>query len=108
MVALGGMSACARGGRTGPTLALNAPLPTTVPPATGISITSYQGQQQLQLKLAGLADHLPFRVTSWPSLSAGPDVINAFRAGSLDVATNEWSPAEWCTAGPGEGRGVDE
>ena len=90
--ALGGLAACARGGRTGPTLALNAALPTRVPTATTLSITSYQGQQQLQLKLAGLADHLPFEVTSWPSLNAGPDVINAFRAGSLDVATNAGIP----------------
>lgn len=91
-VVLGGLASCARGARSGPTLALDAPLPTTVPPDTGLSITSYQGQQELQLKLAGLADHLPFTVTSWPSLSAGPDVINAFRARSLDIASNAGIP----------------
>lgn len=35
---------------------------------------------------------LPFKVSSWPNIAAGPDVINAFRAGSLDVATNAGIP----------------
>ncbi len=25
----------------------------------------------------------------------------------LTIAPDEWRPAEWCTTGPGEGRGVD-
>lgn len=90
--ALGALSGCARGSDTGPKLALDAPLPSAVPPGTELSIASYEAQQQLQLKLAGIADRLPCKVGSWPSLSAGPDVINAFRARSVDLATNAGIP----------------
>jgi len=39
-------------------------------------------------KLGGL----PFKVSSWLNIGAGPDVINAFRAKSLDVANNAGIP----------------
>src|ERR1044071_4853498 len=62
-----------------------------VPAGTSLKISSYQGVQQLQFKLAGLTD-LPFEVSSWANIGAGPDVINAFRAKSLDVANNAGIP----------------
>jgi sulfonate transport system substrate-binding protein len=71
--------------------ALSAPLAGEVPAGTSLKIASYLGTQQLQLKLGKLGA-LPFRVSSWPNIAAGPDVINAFRAGSLDVATNAGIP----------------
>ena len=70
---------------------LSAPLSTKVPAGTSLRIASYQNVQQLQFKLAGLTD-LPFTVSSWVNIGAGPDVINAFRAKSLDVANNAGIP----------------
>ncbi|MCX5259166.1 ABC transporter substrate-binding protein [Streptomyces canus] len=71
--------------------ALSAPLAAKVPAGTSLKIASYLSTQQLQLKLGKLGA-LPFKVSSWPNIAAGPDVINAFRAGSLDVATNAGIP----------------
>ncbi|WP_369259263.1 ABC transporter substrate-binding protein [Streptomyces sp. R35] len=71
--------------------AASAPLSAKVPSGTKLKIASYLGQQQLQFKLAGLTD-LPFTVSSWVNIGAGPDVINAFRAKSLDVANNAGIP----------------
>ena len=87
-----GLSACTSAAASGPTLAGTAALPTAVPAGTSLSIASSLGAEQLQLKLAGLLDHLPFKVSSWPNIGAGPDVINAFRAHSLDVANNAGIP----------------
>ncbi|MEU2739336.1 ABC transporter substrate-binding protein [Streptomyces sp. NPDC007095] len=70
---------------------LSAPLSAEVPSGTSLKIASYQNVQQLQFKLAGLTD-LPFSVSSWVNIGAGPDVINAFRAKSLDVANNAGIP----------------
>lgn len=89
--AAAGLSACSTDAAAGPRLAPNAPLPTSVPAGTSLKIASYQGAQQLQLRLAGL-DKLPFTVTDWPNIGAGPDVINAFRARSLDLANNAGIP----------------
>ncbi|MFD8076842.1 ABC transporter substrate-binding protein [Streptomyces sp. NPDC059718] len=71
--------------------AASAPLASQVPSGTSLKIASYQGVQQLQFKLAGLAD-LPFTVADWLNIGAGPDVINAFRAKSLDLANNAGIP----------------
>ncbi|WP_406477792.1 ABC transporter substrate-binding protein [Streptomyces sp. NBC_01615] len=71
--------------------AASAPLSAKVPSGTKLKIATYQGQQELQLKLAGLSE-LPFAVSSWVNIGAGPDVINAFRAKSLDVANNAGIP----------------
>ena len=87
-----GLAACASPSRGGPGLSANAPLPTAVPSGTSLSIASYQGAEELQLQLAGLLDHLPFTVSAWPSLGAGPDVLAAFRAKSLDVGENAGIP----------------
>lgn len=87
-----GLSACTTAAAKGPTLSSTAPLPSAVPAGTALSIASYTGQQELQLKLAGLLKNLPFDVSAWPSIGAGPDVINAFRAHSLEVGNNAGIP----------------
>ena len=65
------------------------PLPASVPAGTKLSITS-SGTVQLQLQLSGLT--LPFTVSDYVNVSGGPDVINAFRSGSLDLASNAGIP----------------
>jgi sulfonate transport system substrate-binding protein len=93
VAAAAGLSGCA-GASAADTKAkgsLTAPLAAKVPSGTSLKIASYQGVQQLQFKLAGL-DDLPFTVAEWANIGAGPDVINAFRAKSLDVANNAGIP----------------
>ena len=91
IAAVAGLSACA-GKASGATLAADAPLPAAVPAGAKLVIASSLGAQQLQLQLAGLLTGLPFAVTGWPNIGAGPDVINAFRAKSLDLANNAGIP----------------
>ncbi|MFF4542987.1 ABC transporter substrate-binding protein [Streptomyces sp. NPDC001406] len=71
--------------------ASSAPLADRVPAGTSLKIASYLGTQQLQFKLARLPA-LPFTVSSWVNIGAGPDVIIAFRAKSLDLANNAGIP----------------
>jgi sulfonate transport system substrate-binding protein len=86
-----GLSGCANGTAAADSKDLSSvPLADKVPAGTALKIASYQGAQQLQFRLAGLT--LPFKVANWLNIGAGPDVINAFRAGSLDVATNAGIP----------------
>ncbi|GAA4831578.1 ABC transporter substrate-binding protein [Kitasatospora terrestris] len=87
-----GLSACASAAAGGPALSTGAALPTEVPSGTGLRIASSLGAQQLQLQLSGLIGKIPFAVSSWPNIGAGPDVINAFRANSLDLANNAGIP----------------
>jgi sulfonate transport system substrate-binding protein len=89
--ALAGLGACAKDDQTEAASA-SAPLPTSVPPGTELTISSPEGASQLKVELAGLARELPFRVPEWPEISAGPDVINAFRADSLDLGLNAGIP----------------
>ncbi|MGW3648081.1 ABC transporter substrate-binding protein [Streptomyces sp. NPDC000878] len=87
-----GLSGCADSSAAASTKgASTAPLAEKVPAGTSLKISSYLNTQQLQFKLAKLGD-LPFKVSSWANIGAGPDVINAFRAGSLDVANNAGIP----------------
>jgi sulfonate transport system substrate-binding protein len=87
--AVAGLAACARDEPT-TRLAAAAPLPTEVDPKTALSISIHTSQKQLEG--AGLLDTLPFRVKDWPNLSAGPDVIQGFRARSIDLASNAGVP----------------
>jgi sulfonate transport system substrate-binding protein len=68
------------------------PLPTTIPTGTSLSIASFQQAQELTLKYAGLLDQLPFKLSSWANIGAGPDIINAFRGKSLELANNAGIP----------------
>jgi sulfonate transport system substrate-binding protein len=88
-----GLASCASPGSGGGTaLAADAALPKTVPTGTSLSIASGLGATQLEVELAGLSKSLPFGVSGWPNLSAGPDVLAAFRAGSLEVGINAGIP----------------
>ncbi|POX47355.1 ABC transporter substrate-binding protein [Streptomyces sp. Ru72] len=90
--AVAGLSGCAGGSAAADTEgAATRPLADKVPAGTSLKIASYQNQQQLQFKLAKLSE-LPFAVSSWVNIGAGPDVINAFRAKSLDLANNAGIP----------------
>ncbi|MFD7991793.1 ABC transporter substrate-binding protein [Streptomyces mexicanus] len=91
--ATAGLSGCAgsSSAASGSSADLSAPLADTVPAGTSLKITSYQNVQQLQFRLAKLPA-LPFTVSSWLNIGAGPDVINAFRAKSLDLADNAGIP----------------
>jgi sulfonate transport system substrate-binding protein len=60
------------------------------PPGTRLAIAIHTAQ--LQLRESGLDAKLPFTVSSWPNLSAGPDVIQGFRAHSVDLASNAGIP----------------
>ncbi|MFF7351537.1 MULTISPECIES: ABC transporter substrate-binding protein [Streptomyces] len=87
-----GLSGCAKGDASADTSgAATKPLADKVPAGTSLKIASYLGQQQLQFKLAKLPA-LPFTVSNWLNIGAGPDVINAFRAKSLDLANNAGIP----------------
>ncbi|MFF1542755.1 ABC transporter substrate-binding protein [Streptomyces sp. NPDC058291] len=87
-----GLSGCAESGAaTSGKGASTAPLADKVPAGTSLKIASFQGQQELQIKLAKLPE-LPFEVSDWLNIGAGPDVINAFRAKSLDLANNAGIP----------------
>jgi sulfonate transport system substrate-binding protein len=71
-------------------LAAAAPLPTTVAPGTKLVISIHPTQVALQA--SGELGKLPFQVTGWPNISAGPDVIQGFRARSIDLASNAGIP----------------
>lgn len=71
-------------------VALTAALPTEVPP--GVALTISANNARVALTASGELAKLPFTVTSWPAVAAGPDVIQAFRGGSLDLATNAGIP----------------
>ncbi|BBC36350.1 ABC transporter substrate-binding protein [Streptomyces graminofaciens] len=90
--AAAGLSGCAESSAaSGAEKASAAPLADKVPAGTSLKIASFSNTQQLQFKLAKLGE-LPFEVSSWVNIGAGPDVINAFRAGSLDLANNAGIP----------------
>ncbi|NUP40312.1 MAG: ABC transporter substrate-binding protein [Streptomyces sp.] len=87
-----GLTGCAGGSAAADSKGVpTAPLADRVPAGTSLKIASYQNTEQLQFKLAKLGD-LPFKVSNWLNIGAGPDVINAFRANSLDVANNAGIP----------------
>lgn len=84
-----GLAACARG-TDGPQLALTAKLPAKVNPSTELAISIIT--TQIQLQASGQLAKLPFKVSSWPNLHAGPDILEGFRAHSIDVASNAGIP----------------
>jgi sulfonate transport system substrate-binding protein len=85
-----GLAGCAADAKGAVTLSLTSPLPTTVPPKTELAISIIT--TELQLQASGQLRKLPFRVSSWPNLQAGPDIIEGFRAHSIDVANNAGIP----------------
>ncbi|MDM0087215.1 MULTISPECIES: ABC transporter substrate-binding protein [unclassified Variovorax] len=65
-------------------LALDAPLPTEVPPRTRLVIGDPTTQRVLQHK--GWDKNLPFDI-EWANISGGPGVTEAFQARALDVGS---------------------
>jgi sulfonate transport system substrate-binding protein len=84
-----GLTGCS-GQAAGASLTAAAPLPTTVAPDTELVISIHPTQVALQA--SGQIDRLPFKVKGWPNISAGPDVIQGFRAHSIDLASNAGIP----------------
>ncbi|WP_103538136.1 MULTISPECIES: ABC transporter substrate-binding protein [unclassified Streptomyces] len=62
------------------------------PPPAGMKLTVAVRQTRLQIEPAGLKKDLAFTVSEWPNLSAGPDIIQGFRAESIDLASNAGIP----------------
>jgi sulfonate transport system substrate-binding protein len=87
-----GLSSCAVPASGGTALAADAALPKSVPTGASLSIASALGQLKLELELSGLIKSLPFTASGWPNLGAGPDVLAAFRAGSLELGVNAGIP----------------
>lgn len=85
-----GLAACSADATGAVTLGLSSALPKTVSPSTTLVIAPVS--EQLALQASGQLSKLPFKVSSWPNLTAGPDVIEAFRAQALDVASNAGIP----------------
>ncbi|MFG3620061.1 ABC transporter substrate-binding protein [Nocardia sp. NPDC047654] len=69
---------------------LKSALPTSVPAGTSLSVAVRT--TRVALEASGETGKLPFTVSAWPAVQAGPDVIQAFRGGSVDVATNAGIP----------------
>ncbi|MCC8242835.1 ABC transporter substrate-binding protein [Saccharothrix luteola] len=86
--ALGVVGCATAGGASSPPPA--GPLPTAIPPGTKLNISIRTTLKQLEA--SGKLAELPFQVPEWPNVSAGPDVIQAFRAGSVDLASNAGIP----------------
>ncbi len=87
--AAAGLGACAKGA-DGDVLEAAAPVPTEVDRATSLTISIRR--TRIQLEGAGLIDQVPFTVKEWANLEAGPDVIQGFRARSVDLASNAGVP----------------
>jgi sulfonate transport system substrate-binding protein len=85
-----GLSACADKATAKDKLAANAVLPTTVNSTTELAISIHT--TQIQLQTSGQIGKLPFHVKDWVNLSAGPDIIQGFRAKSIDLANNAGIP----------------
>ena len=81
-----GVAGCA----SAATATLTAQVSDTVPAGTSLSVAVHT--TEVQLKTTGEVAKLPFTVTDWPVVQAGPDVIQAFRAHAVDVATNAGIP----------------
>jgi len=87
MAVLGGIVVLSAGATE--SLPLDAPLPDSVPPGTVLRVGS---STDLSLKLAGVADNLPFKLEV-ANITGGPGTINAFHAKALDIGTSQDIPA---------------
>ncbi|MER6117207.1 ABC transporter substrate-binding protein [Streptomyces sp. NPDC001743] len=88
---IGALAACSPQVKTAAGAEPSGKLPSGAPPpGTELSIAVHT--TQLQLKPAGLEKDLHFTVSQWPNLAAGPDIIQGFRARSIDLAVNAGIP----------------
>ncbi|MDX8146838.1 ABC transporter substrate-binding protein [Lentzea sp. BCCO 10_0061] len=84
-----GAAGCSAGSAT--TTQVLGDLPTTAPPPdTRLTISIRTTLKQLEA--SGELSKLPFQVSDWPNIQAGPDVIQAFRAKSVDLGANAGIP----------------
>ncbi|MFD0424531.1 ABC transporter substrate-binding protein [Streptomyces parvus] len=86
-----GLAACSPQAKTVASSEPAGKLPSGAPPP-GTKLTVAVRTTRLQLEPAGLKKDLAFTVTEWPNLSAGPDIIQGFRAQSIDLASNAGIP----------------
>lgn len=86
------LSGCVKGSEQDLAAALTEPLASGAPdPDTSLKIAGRT--TQLQIEAAGAEiGQLQFTVAEWVNVSAGPDVIQAFRADAVDVASNAGIP----------------
>ncbi|MFF1836618.1 ABC transporter substrate-binding protein [Streptomyces sp. NPDC058231] len=86
-----GLAACSPQVRTVAGAEPTGKLPSGAPPP-GTELSIAVRTTRLQLGPAGLRKDLPFTVSQWPNLNAGPDIIQGFRAHSIDLAVNAGIP----------------
>ncbi|WNI28366.1 ABC transporter substrate-binding protein [Streptomyces sp. ITFR-6] len=90
--AIGALAACSPQAETVASAEPTGRLPSGAPPP-GTKLSIAVRTTQLQLGPAGLKEELPFTVSDWPNLNAGPDIIQGFRAHSIDLAVNAGIPS---------------
>ncbi|MFF1920353.1 ABC transporter substrate-binding protein [Streptomyces sp. NPDC058221] len=88
---IGTLAACSHQAKTAARAEPVGRLPSGAPPP-GTKLSIAVRSTKLQLGPAGLQDDVPFTVSQWPNLSAGPDIIQGFRAHSIDLAVNAGIP----------------
>ncbi|MFB8083878.1 ABC transporter substrate-binding protein [Streptomyces sp. NPDC055992] len=88
---LGTLAACSPQTKSAASAEPAGKLPSGAPPP-GTKLSVAVRSTRLQLGPAGLEKDLPFTVSQWPNLSAGPDIIQGFRAHSIDLAVNAGIP----------------
>lgn len=72
-------------GASAATLALNAPLPDSVPAGTRLNVADQDEVLQTLFKSSGQDNGLKSKV-HFGNFSDGPEILEAFRAGAVDVA----------------------
>lgn len=77
-----GLTGCAGDEAPAVALAADAPLPESVPKGTKLVVGDREHQKAIEF--SGEAEKLTFEV-EWANISGGPQTLEAFRAGALDV-----------------------
>jgi sulfonate transport system substrate-binding protein len=80
-----GLTGCANHDTTVGNTVADAPLPTEVPAGTKLVIADQAERLQSALRISGELDKLPFQV-EFANFVGGPAILEAFRAGAVDVA----------------------
>ncbi|WP_166906310.1 ABC transporter substrate-binding protein [Mycobacterium sp. DL440] len=86
MVVVASATACATDDSAG--TSLDAPLPTEIPPGTSL----HASLDETKVYLEVTNQKLPFTVSEWAKVTAGPDVTEAFRGDALDISSNAGIP----------------
>ncbi|QAY59251.1 ABC transporter substrate-binding protein [Microbacterium protaetiae] len=92
LLALLALAGCATTSSSAAEYSPDKPLPTGTPSAdTSLRVAGRTTQLQLQAAGSAIAP-LDFAVSDWVNVGAGPDVIQAFRADAVDIASNAILP----------------